>query len=288
MLSVYRKEMKSYFCTFYGYVILAVYLFFSGLFTSVINLFGASSSIELSYGYTSFVLLLTVPFLSLHGLSDERRQKTDLLLYSLPIRSRDIVIGKYLAMISLVGIGECIGALAGIILTFYGETNAATAFSGTVAYFLCSCALLSVGLFLSALTESVLVSALLTFGAMLLIYFLPDLILLLPTTAIGSFLTLTVLILLLGLLAYGITKSVSVSLIFVFLFEMIQVGIFLFYPTWLEGRAAKLFSSLSVTERLANFTTYGLFDWQGILYFFCILILFLYFTTLAVEKRRWS
>lgn len=288
MFAIYKRELRSYFSSLFGYVYLAFYLLFAGLFTAVICLFGAASSIELSYGYTSFVFLLSVPLLSLKGFAEERRQKTDLLLRTLPMKSWHLVLGKYLAMITLTGLGQLLGFAAVIVLSFYGPINLTSSLCATFAFFLCGCALVAIGLFLSSLSENILVCALTTFGAMLIIYFLPDLILLLPTTAIGSFLVLSVLVLLLGLIAWRVTRSLNVFCLSLCLLEGINIALLIFGGSLMEGFCARIFTALSVTSQLADFVTYGLFDLQGIAYFLSLTCLFTYFTVLSLEKRRWS
>lgn len=288
MFAIYKRELRSYFSSPFGYVYLAFYLLFAGLFTSVICLFGGASSIEMSYGYTSFVFLLSVPLLSLKGFAEERRQKTDLLLSTLPIKSRHLVLGKYLAMITLTGLGQLLGFSAIIVLSFYGKINLLASVCATLAFFLCGCALIAIGLFLSSLSDNILICALTTFGAMLVIYFLPDLILLLPTTAIGSFLILSVLVFLPGLIAWRITRSLNVFCLSVCLLEGINIALLIFGESLMEGLCARIFSALSVTAQLADFVTYGLFDLQGIVYFLSLIVLFICFTVLSLEKRRWS
>lgn len=288
MLAICKKELRSCFSNMYGYILIGIYLLFAGFFTSSICLFGGSPSIELSYGYLSFIFLLTVPFLTIKGLSDEKRQKTDILLYSLPIGSLDIVMGKFLSMAIIMAFCQAVGFSAIIVLSFYGKINLAASLSGAVALFLCSLALTSVGLFISTLSGSIVVSVLLSFCAMITIYFSPDLISLLPTTLIGSFLSLTVILLLFSLLAGYLTKSFPTATLFFTLPELLIIALSIISPKTMEGATVKLFSALSITERLETFTTYAIFDLQGSVYFVLFTALFLYFTYLSVEKRRWS
>ncbi len=287
MIAVLRKELRSCFSNMYGYILICAYLFFAGLFTSSVCLFGGSSSIELSYGYLSFIFMLAVPFLTMKGMSDERRQKTDTLLYSLPIGSFDIVLGKFLSMTIIMGICHLIGFAAVLILSFYGKINLISAIGGTIALFLCGCSLLSVGLFISTLSGSILISALLSFGAMLIIYFMPDLISFVPTTAVGSFITLTIIILLFSLLTGYLSNSFSASVAFFLILELLNITALLFFPDTEKNLAVKLFSFLSVTDKLKTFTIYAVFDIQNLIYFISFTALFIYFTYLSVEKRRW-
>lgn len=288
MLAIYRRELRSYFSGMFGYVYLAFYLLFSGLFVAIFCLYGGVSSIEQTYTYTSFVFLFSVPFLSLRGFADERRQKTDLLLMTLPLPARSAVLGKYFAMITLTTLGQILGFVPIWILSFYGRVNLLSALSGTLGYLLFGCALVAVGLFLSSVFENLLISALCIFAAMLTVYFLPQLVLLLPTTALGSFLTLGVLAVLLSLIVWRITRSLSAFLISASLLVGIDLVGMIFFSQGMEGLCARIFKAASLTERLADFAAYGIFDLQGIVYFLAVSALFVYFTVLSLEKRRWA
>ncbi len=288
MTAILKKELKSSFSTFYGYLLIGIYLFFSGLFVSYVCLLGGASSIELTYSHLSFVFLLTVPLFSLKGISYERKQKTDILLYSLPIGSFDIVIGKFLSMVIITGGCQIVGFMSVIILSFYGKINLLSAIIGTVALFLFSSALNAIGLFISSVCKNNLVSPIVSLAAMLLIYFSSDLAALLPTTVAGSFVIITVLALAFSLFVGYITNNFAAGAISFALPELINIAVLIFFPKTEATAAAKLFSALSPTQHLNTFTTYEILDIQGIVYFVLLTALFVYFSYLAVEKRRWS
>lgn len=288
MLAICKKELRSIFSNMYGYILVATYLLFSGYFTSIICLFGGSPSIELTYGYLSFIFLLTVPYLSIKGFSDEKRQKTDTLLYCLPISSADIVIGKFLSMAIIMLFCQLTSFLSIVVLSFYGNVNLVASALCALAFFLCSCALMAVGLFVSTLSQSIVTSVLMSFCAMLFIYFSPDLVSLIPTTLIGSFAVLSVMAVIFALAVAYLTRSFSVSAIFFSIVESMTIALSIFLPDTMEVAAVSLFSSFSITDRLSDVTTYAIFDLQTIVYFIGMTALFLYFSYLSAEKRRWS
>lgn len=288
MIAVYRKEMRGYFTTLTGYMLMALYLLFAGIFVTVYNLYDGTPSIEVSYSEIVIILLIIIPLLTMRSIAEERHQKTSLLLSSLPITTADYIIGKYLAMLTLLALPILLVFCYSAVLSFYGEIRLLSAVLSTLALFLVAAALTAIGLFLSSLTDNSLVAGGLTFGVLLLIYFLPTLILLLPSTALGSLLVFTVLIILLALLLCKLTASLNIALIAGLLAETVLLTIFFIDQRLLEGGAAKFFSFLSLTERFDLFSLYGIFDLSAIVYFVSVAALFLFFTVLSMEKKRVS
>ena len=99
MRAVFRHELSSYFTGVTGYVFSAFLLLFTGIYTMVYNLQSASVHFEYVLGSMSFVFLIIVPILTMRVLAEERRQKTDQLLYSLPLTMTQVVLGKFAAML---------------------------------------------------------------------------------------------------------------------------------------------------------------------------------------------
>lgn len=287
MIAVYRKELRSYFTSLTGYMLMAIYLLFSGIFVTVYNLYNGAPSIEVSYADSIIILLIVIPLLTMRSIAEERHQKTDLLLSSLPITTADYIVGKFLAMLTLLALPIFTVFCYTAILSFYGSIRLISAILTTLALFLLAAALVAIGLFLSTLTDNSLIAGGLTFGVLLLIYFLPTLIMLLPATALGSLLIFTVLIILLALLLYKLTSSLNIALLTGLIGETVLVTLFFIDNTLLEGAAAAFFSYLSLTERFDLFSLYGIFDLSAIVYFISTAALFLFFSVLSMEKKRW-
>jgi ABC-2 type transport system permease protein len=129
-------------------------------------------------------------------------------------------------------------------------------------------------------------SAISCFGAMLLIYFMPALTMLLPTGALGSMIAFTILILLIGVLVYRLSASLTFALGFTAVSELILLCAYFIKSEWLEGSVRKLFSSLSVTSRVETFTSTAILDLSAILYFITVAFIFVFFTVQSAEKAR--
>lgn len=286
MLAVYKREMKSFFGNMTGYIAIAFFLLFAGIFVTVMNLFAGSSAIESSYGTTVLVYLFAIPILTMKIMSEEKRAKTDTLLRSLPLSTTDYILGKYFAVITMILIPTAIIFSYTLILSLYGRINLLAAVSGTLALFLCGCALAAVGLFISSLTDNTVISALLCFGAMLLIYFMPTLTMLLPATSLGALIVFTVIILLLSVVIHRLSANQVFTFAFLFISEIILLAIYFLKSEWLEGSVNKVFSTLSVTERFETFASSAILDLSSILYFITVAFVFVFFAHQSAEKAR--
>lgn len=104
-----------------GYVFSAFLLLFTGIYTMVYNLQSASVHFEYVLGSMSFVFLIIVPILTMRVLAEERRQKTDQLLYSLPLTMTQVVLGKFAAMLVVFAAPMAVICLYPVVLSAYGQ-----------------------------------------------------------------------------------------------------------------------------------------------------------------------
>lgn len=101
MLVIYRKELRSYFTNMTGIIFAAFLLLVNGIYTVAYNLNGGYPQYEYTLSSIEFVFLILIPILTMRSLADERSRKTDQLLYSLPMKMSNIIVGKYLAMVTV-------------------------------------------------------------------------------------------------------------------------------------------------------------------------------------------
>ena len=175
MRAVFRHELSSYFTGVTGYVFSAFLLLFTGIYTMVYNLQSASVHFEYVLGSMSFVFLIIVPILTMRVLAEERRQKTDQLLYSLPLTMTQVVLGKFAAMLVVLAVPMAVICLYPVVLSAYGNVYLPAAYGAIVGFFFLGMALLAIGMYISSVTESQAVAAGLCFVVMLVNYFLSDL-----------------------------------------------------------------------------------------------------------------
>lgn len=170
MIAVYKKELRTSFTGMAAYVFIAFVLVFAGIYTMLYNLSNGYPNFEYVLQSMSIIFLIAIPILTMRSIAEERRQHTDQLLYALPLGMTRIVLGKYLAILTVVAVPCVIMGFYPLLLSQYGQVSFATAFGALIGFFLLSAALAAIGLLISTLTENQAVAAGLCFVVMMLLY----------------------------------------------------------------------------------------------------------------------
>lgn len=287
MIAVYRKELGSYWRGMLGYLFTAFVLIFAGIYTMAYNLSGAYANFAYVLDAISFIYLIAVPILSMRTFAEERRQKTDQLLYALPISMSGVVIGKYLAMLTVLAAPTLIMALYPLILMQFGTVPLSTAYGTLAAFFLLGACLLSVGLLISSVTENQVAAAVITLITVLILYFMKGLAEFVSTEASASLMALCLLVVIFAVALYLLCKNPIVAS------GVAAVGVgaliagYAANSSAFEGLFAGIMTQLSVFDRFYGFVN-GVFDLTAVVYDGSIIAVFLFLTVQAMEKRRWS
>lgn len=287
MTAVIKHEISSYFSSLYAYIFGTFVLLFAGIYTTIINLTGGSANYEYVIGNMSLIFLFTIPVLTMRVISEERRQRTDQLLYSLPISLTKIVFGKYIAMLFVLLVPTAAMCIYPLILSAYGSIHLVTVYSTICGFFLLGGALLAIGMFISSVTDNQTISAIITFLVMLILYFMTNVSSIFGSSVKISLIGLSILALIVGIIAYLFTKSISFSILVFAVLEAAIVGIYVFKSSLFENLFPTIMGNLSIFNRFYTFA-FGVFDVTGIIYYISIIALFLYMTVQSLEKRRWS
>lgn len=175
MAAIIRRELDAYFNNAIGFIVLAVFYFFAGLFFYVYCLYYDSSS--LSYVFTQMltIVIFLVPLITMRSFSEEKKQKTDQALLTAPVSLFGIVMGKFLAAFILYALCNAIFLLYALFIALFTAPDWVILFTTLFGMLLMGAALISIGIFLSALTESQAVAAIFAIGVGLVIYMLDSL-----------------------------------------------------------------------------------------------------------------
>lgn len=287
MTAVLRHELSSYFTNVTGYVFGAFLMLFAGIYTMVINLQSASPYFEYVLMNMDFIFLIIVPILTMRVIAEERRQKTDQLLYSLPLTMTQVALGKYLAMLVIFLIPVAVIGVYPLVLTAFGAVYLPAAYGALTGFFFLGASLIAIGMFISSLTESQAVAAGLCFVVMLLNYFISSLASYVPSTAFASFLCVAVCILVLGLIFRLLTRSGFAALVLTIVLEGGLVAAYTFRSADFQGLFPNLMEQLSLFDRFYEFVN-GTFDLTAIVYYLTVIAVFVFLTVQSLEKRRWS
>ncbi len=287
MIAVLKREIGSYYKSITGWLIAAFLLIFTGIYCMVYNLSGYTSKFEYVLSAISFIFLIAVPIISMKVLAEEKKQKTDQLLYSLPVRLSDIVLGKYFGMLVALAVPILIMALYPLILSQFGTIRYASAYGALFAFFLLGACLLSIGLFISSVTESQIAAAVITLVTMLLLYFMNGLASFVSSDSSSSLTALMMLVVVFSVVLQLLSKNPIISTLTA---AIGCGGLYIWYAgnsSFFSGLFPKMMKSVSVFDRFDTFTE-GVFDLTAIVYYLSIICVFLFLTIQSMEKRRWN
>lgn len=287
MIAIYKRDLKGFFTGMMGYVLLAFFLAVGGLYFTVMNLMSGYPDLSYTLYNNLFVLLLLVPLLTMRSFAEERHARTDQLLLTSPVPLWRIVLGKYLAVLSVFGMAVLVFALYPLIMSRGGAVSYRQSYAALLAFFLLGAACIAIGVFLSSLNENQIVAAVCSFFVLLLAYLMPSIQTLFTVgsaLAMGVFLVLAVL----GA-AYAGWHSRSWGL-GLGVFTVCCAAILVLF--WLRSAAltsafSSLLGALCLFSPFEKFVS-GLFSLSAVVYYLSVTALFLFFTCQTLEKRRWN
>lgn len=170
MLAIWKKEFKGYFQSVIGWLFLAATLSIYGLYFYVYNLVYGYAYITNTLSAVTFIFMITVPILTMRILAEERKNKTDQLILTAPVSVGKIVTAKFLAMASVFTIAVVVIALTPLVLVSFGTVPMAENYVGILGFWLYGLACIAVGTFVSSLTESQVIAAVISFALLFLGY----------------------------------------------------------------------------------------------------------------------
>lgn len=178
MFAIYMRELKSYFLTAIGYVYCGMFLVVSGLaFAQCTLLKQSTDSIGEYFVWMIIIFAVLIPLLTMKLVAEDRKTRTDQILLTSPVSVTGIVMGKYLAALTVYAATFLVNSFNFVLLAKYGEPNAISILTNILGVFLLGAAFIAIGIFLSSLTENQLIAAVSAMGvnaAMLLVSLLAD------------------------------------------------------------------------------------------------------------------
>ena len=287
MIAVCKHELRGYFHSLTAYVFGAFLLAVVGVGAMLYNLQAAVSNFEYVLSFSSLVFVVIVPILTMRVLAEERRQKTDQLLYSLPITTTQVVLGKYLALLAVYLIPLAVICVYPLIFAQFGEVYLPTSYGSIFAFFVMGAALMAVGVFLSSLTENQGFAAGITIAVILFNYYSVSLSEYISSTAFGSLIALDVLAILLGFLIRYLTRNEGLAYGVALALVLALAAAFLVDSSLFEGLLPALMEQLSLFERFNVFVN-GVFDLTVLVYYFSVIGFLLFLSVQSLEKRRYN
>ena len=281
MKAVLKHELSGYFHSLTAYVFGTFLLVFVGIGSMLYNIQQAVANFEYVLGFISLIFVGLVPILTMRVLAEERKQRTDQLLYSLPITTTDIILGKYLALLVVFLIPLVIVAFYPLIFAKFGDVYLLTSYGSLIAFFIMGAALIAIGMFISSLTENLGMAAGICVAVVLFNYYSVSLADYISSSVIGSIIALVVLIIKILTKNDAVAAGVgAVLLIAVAVIYFAKKSVF-------EGLLPNIMKTLSLFERFYTFVN-GVFDMTAIVFYLSVIVFFLFLCVQSLEKRRYN
>ncbi len=288
MKAIYKREVASYFKTMTGYVFAAVLIAFTGLYFMAINMSQGYPYFSVTLSNSMLIYILLIPVLTMRSFAEERRNKTDQLLLTSPVKLGDIVLGKYFAMLTVLAIPVMFLCICPLIIKIFGTAYLKADYAMLLCYFIVGAMFISVGMFISSLTENQIIAAVCTLAGLLLIYIFDDLLGYIPAASAANFIILMVIILLGALLLYLSTRNAPLALGASAAAVAAELVVYIIKKELFDSLITNLLSDFTVRGVIQNFASYDLFDLGGLLKLVAVTALFIFLTAQSVQKRRWN
>ncbi len=227
MFAIFKRELRAYFTSPLGYVFLAIFYAFSGLFFYIFALSVGSTDTSSVFLMMFMVLMIFVPLLTMRLLSEDKKQKTDQLTLTAPVSLLSIVMGKFLAAYAIFAIGVAVMPVYGFVMSTFATVSWLPIWGNTVGLLLLGGIFVSIGLFVSSLTENQMIAAIGGFFINLMILLMNTLTSALPSGFFRDVLSSISVYSRYSQITNGIFSLSSliffISVIFIFLFLTVRV-----------------------------------------------------------------
>lgn len=288
MTAIYKRELRSYFNSMIGYVFIAAVMVVIGIYFMVMNLKVGYPYFATALAGTGTVFAFTVPILTMKSMAEERRSKSDQMLLTYPVSVSGIVLGKFFAMLTVFAIPLLISCLCPLAIVRAGGSGSYLIDYSTILLFLFMGGLfISIGMFISSLTESPVIAAVVSMIALLLLLLWTSLVGFIPATVTASVIGFLILF---ALIAFGLSRSLGSPVIGIIIFGMgvlFTVLCAILASTWFSSALTYFLMLFDIYSPISNFTTYYLFDVKGLIFYVVFAALFVFLTVQSVQKRRY-
>ena len=288
MTAVYKREIRAYFQSMTGPVFIAFLMAFTGIYFVAYNLSAGYPYFSYTLSGSLIVFLVGIPLITMRSFSEERRSRTDQMLLTAPVSLFGIVMGKYLAMVTVIAIPNVIFCIYPLIIRSQGVAYLTVDYISIFVFFLLGCVYAAIGMFLSALTESQIIAFVSTFGILLVLYLWDGILSLLPSSAISGLAGVLIILALVVFYIYHMTNNVVLAGIIGVVGAAAGIVLYIVKSSLYENLLSNLLGRLALADVFTDITSNSIVDVTGIALYLSIAAVFVFLTVQAVQKRRWS
>jgi len=287
MYAIFKKEIKQYFLTPVGWIFPAVFLLISGILYSLQLVFPGNSQYSAFLSGLVFIFLIVIPLLTMRIFTDEKKFQTDQLLLTGPASLWDIVLGKFFAAMTVYLITLAVTFIYPVLLDFHGKLDWPMIFGTYIGYILLGATFISMGVFISQVSEGIVGAAILTFTALMVTFIIDFLQSYMPANELAGVVWAGILALLPLVWLYTSTKNWQITAVIAIILAAVILLLWFLSGDVFQGLVGKSLTWLSLTRRYSSFSL-GILKLDAVVYYLSFSGFFLFLTVQSLEKRRWS
>ena len=278
MLAIYKRELRAYFQSMVGCVFVAFLIAFTGIYFMAYNLMSGYPYFSYTLSGSLIVFIVGIPLITMRSFSEERKNKTDQLLLTAPVSLGKVVMGKYLAMVTVIAVPNVIFCIFPLIIKSQGTAYLTVDYISIGVFFLLGCVYAAIGMFLSSLTESQIIAFISTFGILLVLYLWDGILSMLPSSAVSGLVGILIVLTIVAFYVCGIEVVGAAAAVIVF---AVKQGLY-------ENLLTSLLGRLALANVFTDITENSIVDVTGIALYLSIIAVFVFLTIQSIQKRRWS
>lgn len=289
MTVILAKELKNYLRNGSGTLFVTMYLFIFGLYFSFMNVYPAPNSVlSATINNMIFIFILLFPMMTMKSFAEERQNKTDRLLFTSSVKLQNVIMGKYFAAFILLLLTLFISLLPVFMIGLFTEQmDWKVTFTSYLGFALICSAFIAIGIFISVISQNQIIAGIGSLGLGVLLFIASSVSDVIPRDSLSGLLFIIICFVVIGIGSYWLLKNIWISLI---TFTLIMGGTLWVYFTnhqFFEGIIQKAIKILSITK-YSNDYFIGMISLSSVIYYFSIIFLFLFFTYIVLDKKRWS
>lgn len=288
MAAIYKRELKSCFLSMTGPVFVAFLIAFTGIYFMAYNMTAGYPYFSYTLSGSLIVFLVGIPLITMRSFSEERKNKTDQMLLTAPVSLGKIVMGKYLAMVTVIAIPNVVFCVFPFIIKSQGTAYLAVDYISIGVFFLLGCVYAAIGMFISSLTESQIIAYISTFGILLVLYLWDGILALLPSSSISGLVGVIILLAVVSFYIWHMTGNAVLSGGIALVGAISGIVTYIVKPEVYENLLSRFMGKLALANVFTDITSNSIVDVTGIALYLSIIAVFVFLTVQTIQKRRWS
>lgn len=288
MLAIYKRELRSYFQSMVGCVFIAFLMVFTGIYFVAYNLTAGYPYFSYTLSGSLIVFIVGIPLITMRSFSEERKNRTDQLLLTAPVSLGKVVMGKYLAMVTVIAIPNVIFCIYPLIIKSQGTAYLTVDYISIFVFFLLGCVYAAIGMFMSSLTESQIIAFISTFGILLVLYLWDGILAMLPSSAVSGLVGVLIILSVVVFYIWHMTGNYIIAGAIEIIGIVAGVVVYIVDSSLYENLLTNLLGKLALANVFTDITSNNIVDVTGIVFYLSIIVVFVFLTVQSIQKRRWS